>query len=78
MESIAENDISKAGIPTCHELTGEGFTVNVVQGVVRVPEGFDKVKKIFFEDGQCTFISESDKLAVAEVNHAFVFTGDLK
>ncbi|MEE4194347.1 MAG: hypothetical protein V2J07_04030 [Anaerolineae bacterium] len=77
VESIAENDISKAGIPTCHELDGEGFTVNVVQGVVRVPEGFDKVKKIFFEDGQCTFISESDKLVATRVNYPFVFTGTL-
>ena len=64
-------------VPTCHELDGEGFTVNVVQGVVRIPEGFDKVKTILFEEGKCTFISESDKLAIAEVNHEFVFSGKI-
>ncbi len=75
VESIAENETNKAGIPTCHELDGEGFDVNVVQGVVRVPEGFDKVKAIFFEEGKCVFVSESDKLVGTEVNHKFVFTG---
>jgi len=77
VESIAENDTNKAGIPTCHELDGEGLDVNVVHGVVRIPEGFDKVKTIFFEEGKCVFVSESDKLVAAEINHEFVFTGVL-
>lgn len=75
--SVIENDISQTGIPTCHDLDGSGFDVNVIQGVVRVPDGFDKVKTILFDEGKCTFISESDQLAMAEVQHGFVFTGEL-
>ena len=76
-ESVVENDVNKAGIPTCHALDGSGFDVNVIEGVLRIPEGFDKVKTIVFEEGKCTFISESDKLACTQVNYNFVFTGDL-
>jgi hypothetical protein len=77
-ESIAENDVNARGISTFHALNGGGFDVNYIQGVARIPQGFDRVKTVVFDEGMCTFISDSEKVATAAVAHEFVFSGEVR
>lgn len=74
--SVQKNDIAAEGIPTCHTLSKrKSTTVNYIQGVVRIPRGFDKVKRLRFLDSEITFVSHSGKSVTAPVHHAFIATG---
>lgn len=75
-ESSAENIISRRGIPTCHELKdGEPFSVNYIQGAVRVPRGFGRVTSAEFGPDQVAFVAADGQRVVIMVRHSFLFDG---
>jgi hypothetical protein len=76
--SIAENALSKQGVPTSLELKADAPTViNYIQGVTRIPEGFDRVQTIEFGKNEITLVSHSGKRVKTPVNYRFVSTGQM-
>jgi hypothetical protein len=76
--SMEENVLSKEGVRTAVELKSDRpTTVNYIQGVVKVPEGFEMVKTLEFSPGQVTFISTTGEKVTAPVRHEFLKTGSL-
>jgi hypothetical protein len=76
--SAKSNVLNSAGVPTTLELTKDRPTaVNYIQGVARIPAGFDVVKTVQFAPGKATFTSESGKEVVVPVRHEFLATGRL-
>jgi hypothetical protein len=77
VKSAEENEINTLGIPTSHNLTSNNsFAVNYIQGVCKIPQGFDRVKNIDFSDPeQIRLISFSGKDVDTPVFHSFVFKG---
>jgi len=74
--SVSENLLSKEGIATAVTLTADkATTVNYIQGVVRIPEGFENVKTLEFAPGEVTFVSTTGKRVTAPVRHEFLATG---
>jgi hypothetical protein len=51
--------------------------VNYLQGVARVPAGFDGVQRVEFTPGTATFVSASGQRVSAPVRHEFLKTGTL-
>lgn len=71
--------IEKGDYPTAIDLDGpQPVFLSMIQGVIPVEKGFDKVKQVEFLDGGAKFISHSGKQAEVEVNWKFVFTGLLE
>ncbi|MEK0448069.1 MAG: hypothetical protein RL088_337 [Verrucomicrobiota bacterium] len=76
--SIKENALTKEGVDTALELSAEKPTVvNYIQGVARIPEGFDVVRTVEFKPGEIVFTSTSGKTATAAVRHEFIKSGQL-
>ncbi len=76
--STKENVLTKEGVDTALELSSDKPTsVNYIQGVVKVPDGFDVVKSVEFKPGEVVFTSASGKTATAAVRHEFIKTGKL-
>jgi hypothetical protein len=76
--SIRENTLTREGVKTAVELKGgEPFVVNYIQGVVRIPAGFDVVEKLEFSPGKVTFISVGGPRVTAPVKHEFLKSGKL-
>ena len=76
--STKENLLTKEGVETAVELTADKTTeINYIQGVAKIPDGFDVVQKLEFAPGKVTFISASGKRATAPVRHEFLKTGKL-
>jgi len=76
--SAQPNELNAQGIPTAIELNPARATVvNYVQGVAKVPAGFQMVKDLEFEPGSVTFISVTGKKVTVPVNYEFVPTGSL-
>ncbi len=74
--SVRPNSLSAAGIATSVKLSpSRPSVINYIEGVVKVPRGFRKVKSIKFDAGRLTFISTTGKRAKADVNHEFLKTG---
>ena len=74
--SMAENVLSKQGVPTTVELTANNPTVvNYIQGVARVPADFDRVVTMEFGTGEITLVSPDGKRITVPVNHQFAKTG---
>jgi hypothetical protein len=74
--SVSDNLLSKEGIATAATLTADKpTTVNYIQGVVRIPEGFENVKTLEFAPGEVTFVSTTGKRVTAPVRHEFLATG---
>ncbi|HEY8667296.1 MAG TPA: hypothetical protein VIL86_11555 [Tepidisphaeraceae bacterium] len=74
--SLGENPASRIGIPTSVDLSPKTPTaVNYIQGVVKVPKGFDRVRDVQFGDGGATFFGDGGKKAFAPVNYEFLSTG---
>ena len=74
--SVQKNDINAEGIPTCHTLSKHKSTVvNTIQGVVRIPRRFDKVKRLRFEKNAITFTAHSGKQVTVPVHHSFIAAG---
>ena len=76
--SIRDNVLTKEGVETAVELNAEKPTaVNYIQGVVRIPEGFENVQTLKFAPGEVTLISTTGKRVTAPVRHEFLKTGKL-
>jgi hypothetical protein len=76
--SAKKNMLTEEGIPTTVSLSKRRPTaVNYIEGVTKVPAGFDRVKRVTFEKGGVVFTSESGKTTQAEVAHEFVHSGEL-
>ncbi len=76
--STKENALTKEGVETSVELSADKPTeVNYIQGVVKVPEGFENVKTLEFAPGEVTFVSTTGKRVAAPVRHEFLKTGKL-
>ncbi len=76
--STHDNKLTKAGVQTAVTLSVEKPTeVYYIQGVVKVPAGFEQVKTLEFEPGKVTFISTTGVTASAPVRHEFLKTGKL-
>jgi len=77
-ESVGRNQLNAMGIPTAVKLTRSRPTVvNHIQGVVKVPKGFECVKTASFAPGKVTFTSITGKKVTAPVCHEFLTTGQM-
>ncbi|MEX1048509.1 MAG: hypothetical protein WED15_03210 [Akkermansiaceae bacterium] len=76
--STQENVLTKEGVDTAVSLSADKPTaVNYIQGVVKIPHGFENVKTLEFAAGEVTFISTTGKRVTAPVRHEFLKTGEL-
>jgi hypothetical protein len=76
--SSRENLLTKEGVATAVALSADKPTaVNYIQGVVKIPDGFENVKTLAFSPGEVTFISTTGKRVTAPVRHEFLKTGKL-
>lgn len=74
--SAGANALTRRGIPTSRLLSPQRPTViHHIQGVVRIPPGFDRVKSVSFAPGQAAFLSVSGKKASAAVEWEFLRSG---
>jgi len=76
--SMGDNALRKEGVETTVELSMEKPTVvNYIQGVVKIPEGFENVERLEFGVGKVTLVSTTGKRVTASVRHEFLKTGSL-
>lgn len=76
--STRANALTQAGIPTSLELVADRPTeVHYIQGVVKVPAGFESVRTLEFAPGKVTFVSIGGQRVTAPVRHEFLKTGRL-
>ena len=76
--STKENVLTREGVDTAMELTADKPTaVNYVQGVVKIPGGFENVQTLEFAPGEVTFVSTTGQRVTAPVRHEFLKTGRL-
>lgn len=73
-----DNALTREGVATAVELRADRpTTVNYIQGVVKVPAGFDIVQTVEFAPGKVTFVSASGRRVTASVRHEFLRSGRL-
>ncbi len=76
--SAKRNELNAAGIPTTLLLKADKPTsVHHVQGMARIPAGFDRVKSAAFEEDRVVFTAWSGKKAEATVRWGFLRAGEL-
>lgn len=76
--STADNALGRDGVATSIAFSPERPTaVNYIQGVARVPAGFDVVQRVEFSPGNATFVSASGLRVAVPVRHEFLKTGTL-
>ena len=76
--SARDNVLTREGVPTTLELTAATPTVvHYIQGVVRIPQGFENVQSLEFSPGAVTFLSTTGKRVTTPVRHEFLKTGKL-
>lgn len=76
--STSDNILNKEGVATSVKLEGTKPTiVYYIQGVVKIPDGFEMVKSLEFAPGEVTFLSTTGKQVTTKVRHAFLKTGKL-
>ncbi len=73
-----KNILSQEGVATALELkASQPTSVNYIQGVVKVPAGFEAIKTLEFIPGQVVFISTTGQRVTAPVRHEFLKSGKL-
>lgn len=76
--SVNDNVLTREGVQTALELSATQPTmIQYIQGVVKVPAGFDEVKAVEFGTGTATFVSRSGQRVTTAVRHEFVRDGKL-
>lgn len=76
--STRDNILTKEGVATAVELKARTPTaVNYIQGVVKIPAGFETVKTVEFAPGRVTFVSTTGKRVTTPVRHEFLKSGKL-
>lgn len=74
--SAGDNRLKQEGISTTVTLNDtEPFEVHHVQGVVRVPDGFERVDTAEFSDDSVTFVSTDGQRVTATVDTAYALRG---
>jgi len=77
-DSVKKNALNREGIPTTMDLSPARPTwIMHVQGAVKIPKGFDKVRSVQFAPGAVTFTSVSGKKAVTPLNWEFLHSGEI-
>jgi hypothetical protein len=72
--AMAPNGFSEWGASTVHRLTARRpFEVRYIQGVLRTPRGFSKVKRAYFPEGGVVFVDGEGREARTAVDSSFVF-----
>jgi hypothetical protein len=72
--SVDNNFLNEEGIKTCHHLQADiPLTVNYIQGIVMIPEGFDRVKTIEGKDDGVMITSFTGKTVFTKVDSEFLF-----
>ncbi|MEN9636006.1 MAG: hypothetical protein RL077_4410 [Verrucomicrobiota bacterium] len=73
-----ENLLNKEGVATVVELSaGKPTAVNYIQGVVKIPTGFENVQTLEFAPDTVTFVATTGQRVTAPVRHEFLKTGKL-
>lgn len=76
--STQANRLTQEGVATAIALDANRPTsVNYIQGVARIPAGFENVRTLEFAPGQVTFISTTGGRVTSPVRHEFLKTGKL-
>ena len=76
--STSDNILNKEGVATSVKLEGTKPTiVYYIQGVVKIPDGFEMVKSLEFAPGEVSFVSTTGKRVTTKVRHSFLRTGKL-
>ena len=76
--STRVNALTKEGVSTALELSNsKSTTVNYIQGVTKIPDGFQNVRTLEFAPGQVTFVSITGQRVHAPVSHEFLKSGKL-
>jgi len=76
--STRENLLTQEGVATTVELSAaKPAAVNYIQGVVKIPAGFENVRTLEFAPGQATFVSITGQRVTAPVRHEFLKSGKL-
>jgi hypothetical protein len=76
--STKPNVLTKEGVKTAIELSAERPTaINYIQGVAKVPAGFDEVSTIEFAPGRAVLVSPKGVKVTVPVRHEFLKTGKL-
>ena len=76
--SITENALTREGVETAVALSADRPTsVNYIQGVVKIPAGFENVRTLEFAPDSVTFVSTTGQRVTAPVRHEFIKTGKL-
>ncbi len=74
--SCAPNEINDAGFSTVVQFSDtEPTMVNLIQGAIKIPDGFEKVKDVRFSEGKVTFISIMGREVSTIVNWNFLSRG---
>ncbi|MFN0050832.1 MAG: hypothetical protein ACKV0T_01490 [Planctomycetales bacterium] len=77
-DSTRDNVLTKVGVPTAIELRADQPTVvRYIQGVVKIPAGFEMVRTLEFAPGEVTFVSTDGQRVKTPVRHEFLKTGKL-
>ncbi len=77
--SIKPNMLNEQGIPTALELSPKNPTaINYIQGVTRVPRGFDRVADIAFKNEKIELTAESGKTVTSPVHYSFLKSGTIE
>ncbi len=72
------NILNKEGVKTALELSADHPTaIHYIQGVAKVPAGFEQVKTLEFTPGHVTFVSTTGQRVSVPVKHEFLKTGKL-
>ena len=72
--SAGPNPLTEKGVPTAIELSATTPTeIRYIQGAVRVPEGFDRVRRIDFQPGKILLVSAAGPIVAVPVRHEFLF-----
>jgi hypothetical protein len=77
-ESAASNRVNRKGFKTAMKLTPDTpTTIRYIQGAVKVPGTFGRVKKVTFEKGKVIFYGQGGRKASARVAWRFLADGEL-
>ena len=76
--SAQPNVLTKEGVKTAIELSADHPTsVRYIQGVAKLPAGFEQVKTLQFAPGTVTFVSTTGQQVTVPVKHEFLKSGKL-
>ncbi len=77
--SAQDNELTRQGVKTALELRADHPTaVRYIQGVAKIPAGFDQVSTIEFAPGTAIFVSTNGMRVSIPVHHEFLSSGKVE